>query len=141
MVLLGKQSIDGDCAQTGPMLAGLLGWPQATFACKIDPIDGGAGGFTVERETDNGTEVLTVGVPALITADLRLNEPRYATLPNIMKAKKKKIESMDAATMGVDLEPRYKVLSCEDPPARKGGITVETVDDLVDKLKNEASVI
>lgn len=138
LVLLGKQSIDGDCAQTGPMLAGMLGWPQATFACKLD-IEGESA--TVERETDNGTEVVKLALPALVTADLRLNEPRYATLPNIMKAKKKKIDAMEASSLGVDLEPRYKVVECVDPPARKGGITVESVDELVDKLKNEASVL
>lgn len=138
LVLLGKQSIDGDCAQTGPMLAALLGWPQATFACKID-VEGSD--LSVERETDNGTEVIKVATPAIVTADLRLNEPRYATLPNIMKAKKKKVETIDAASYGFSLDPTYTVTEVNEPPPRKGGITVESVDMLVDKLKNEASVI
>jgi electron transfer flavoprotein beta subunit len=138
LVLLGKQSIDSDCAQTGPMLASMLKWPQGTFAAKIDYADSK---FTVERETDSGTEVIAFGSPAVITADLRLNEPRYATLPNIMKAKKKPVETIDASTLGVDLTPRITVVEVNEPAARKGGIIVEDVDTLVEKLKNEASVI
>lgn len=140
LVLLGKQSIDGDCAQTGPMLSALLRWPQATFASKLDVSDDKAS-CEVERETDNGTEVVRLNLPAMVTADLRLNEPRYATLPNIMKAKKKKIESIEAASLDVDLAPRFTVVEVSEPPPRAGGITVESVDDLVDKLKNEAQVI
>jgi len=138
LVLLGKQSIDGDCAQTGPMLAGLLGWPQVTFAAGID-VEGDK--FKVERETDAGTEILEVGQPAMVTCDLRLNEPRYATLPNIMKAKKKKIDTKGAEDYGVDLAPRYEVLEVSEPAARSAGIVVEDVDMLVDKLRNEAKVI
>lgn len=139
LVIVGKQSIDGDAGQTGPMLAGLLGWPQATFAANLD-IDGS--GATVERETDTGTEIIKLSaLPAVITADLRLNEPRYATLPNIMKAKKKKVEVKDAAEMGVDLSARNTVTEVYEPPARSAGIIVEDVDSLVDKLKNEASVL
>mmetsp|Transcript_69670 Transcript_69670/g.194757 ORF Transcript_69670/g.194757 Transcript_69670/m.194757 type:complete len:255 (+) Transcript_69670:216-980(+) len=138
VVLLGKQSIDGDCAQTGPMLAAMLGWPQATMASELTFADGGV---TAERETDNGTEVIQVGTPLVVTADLRLNEPRYAKLPNIMKAKKKKIEAIDAASLGVDLSPRIEVVEMNDPPTRAAGIVVEDVTALVDKLKNEASVI
>jgi electron transfer flavoprotein beta subunit len=140
VVLLGKQSIDGDCAQTGPMLASMLKWPQATFACKVDVSDDKSK-FTVERETDSGTEVIEVNAPSIITADLRLNEPRYATLPNIMKAKKKPMETIDAATLDVDLAPRITVVEVNEPPARKGGIVVDDVDSLVDKLKNTAAVI
>lgn len=140
MVILGKQSIDGDCAQTGPMLAALLNWPQGTFASKVTMSDD-LSSVEVERETDNGTEVIDLKMPALITADLRLNEPRYATLPNIMKAKKKKIQSIDAASMGVNLEPGYQVTGVNEPAARAAGIKVETVDDLLDKLRNEASCI
>jgi electron transfer flavoprotein beta subunit len=139
LVILGKQSIDGDFGQTGPMLAGILGWPQATFAAKID-FEGS--GLTCERETDVGTEIISFdSLPAVITADLRLNEPRYATLPNIMKAKKKKCATKAAADMGVDLAPKILVEEVYDPPARKAGILVDDVDSLVDKLKNEAGVI
>ncbi|CAM9636152.1 unnamed protein product, partial [Hapterophycus canaliculatus] len=108
LVLLGKQSIDGDCSQTGPMLAGMLGWSQATFAAKLTVQDGGK--LEVERETDTGTQVLSLPLPAVVTADLRLNEPRYATLPNIMKAKKKKVDVLSAADMGVDLRPRNIII-------------------------------
>lgn len=139
LVLLGKQSIDSDCGQTGPMLAGLLGWPQVTFAAKIEQANGG---LMVERETDSGTETIKVKeLPAVITCDLRLNEPRYATLPNIMKAKKKKVDTLSADEMGVDLEPRNEVTEVFDPPPRKEGIMVESVDELLDKLRNEAGVI
>eukprot|EP00934_Nitzschia_sp_Nitz4_P009274 Nitzschia sp. Nitz4//scaffold38_size140716//39861//40625//NITZ4_003134-RA/size140716-processed-gene-0.58-mRNA-1//-1//CDS//3329550039//9264//frame0 len=139
LVLLGKQGIDSDCGQTGPMLAGFLGWPQVTFAAKIDAADGG---IEVERETDSGTETIGIpSLPAVVTCDLRLNEPRYATLPNIMKAKKKKVLTMKAADMGVDLEPKNLVVEVFEPPPRKAGIMVEDVDQLVDKLKNEAGVV
>uniref|UniRef100_A0A7S2HH98 Electron transfer flavoprotein subunit beta n=1 Tax=Helicotheca tamesis TaxID=374047 RepID=A0A7S2HH98_9STRA len=141
LVVLGKQSIDSDCGQTGPMLAGFLGWPQVTFAAKLDVVDGGSS-LEVERETDAGTETIRIpALPAVITCDLRLNEPRYATLPNIMKAKKKKVDTMNAEDFGVDLTPRNEVLEVYEPPARKEGVIVEDVDQLVDKLKNEAGVI
>jgi len=140
LVLLGKQGIDSDCGQTGPMLAGLLDWPQVTFASKIEVDD--AGGMTVERETDSGTESISIPqLPAVITCDLRLNEPRYATLPNIMKAKKKKVDTMTAEDMGIDLTPRNEVLRVFEPPPRKEGIMVENIDSLLDKLRNEAGVI
>lgn len=139
LVLLGKQGIDSDCGQTGPMLAGFLGWPQVTFAAKVEPTNGG---LTVERETDSGTETIEIkSLPAVVTCDLRLNEPRYATLPNIMKAKKKKVDTLAAADLGVDLEARNQVLEVFDPPPRKEGVMVESVDELVDKLRNEAGVI
>ena len=138
LVLLGKQSIDGDYAQTGPMLSALLGWPQATFAASVS-VDGA--GLTVERETDAGTETLALQTPAVVTADLRLNTPRYPKLPNIMKAKKKPLEAIDAASLGVDLTPSIVVEGVAPPAARKAGVTVDSVDDLVDKLKNEAAVL
>lgn len=139
LVLLGKQGIDSDCGQTGPMLAGLLGWPQVTFAATVDMKDGG---MMVERETDSGTETIHVKtLPAVVTCDLRLNEPRYATLPNIMKAKKKKVDTMSAEELGVDLEPHNVVLDIFEPPTRKEGIIVDSVDELVDKLRNEAKVL
>jgi electron transfer flavoprotein beta subunit len=139
LVLLGKQGIDSDAGQTGPMLAGLMGWPQATFAAKVESVDGG---LVVERETDSGTETINIpSLPAVVTCDLRLNEPRYATLPNIMKAKKKKVEIMAAEEMGVDLTATNEVLEVYEPPPRKEGIVVESVDDLVDKLRNEKGLI
>jgi electron transfer flavoprotein beta subunit len=139
LVLLGKQAIDSDCGQTGPMLAGLLGWPQVTFASKLETA---GDGLVVERETDFGTETIKIpSLPAVVTCDLRLNEPRYATLPNIMKAKKKKVDTMAADDMGVDLTPRNEVLEVFEPPPRKEGIKVEDVDTLLDKLRNEAGVI
>lgn len=138
LVLLGKQGIDSDCGQTGPMLAGLLGWPQVTFAASLET-DGTA--MTVERETDTGTETIETELPAVITCDLRLNEPRYATLPNIMKAKKKKVDTIQADDMGIDLNPRNEVLEVFEPPPRKEGIMVNDVDELMDKLRNEAGVI
>lgn len=139
LVLLGKQGIDSDCGQTGPMLAGLLNWPQVTFAANIEAANGS---LTVERETDSGTETIKIlSLPAVVTCDLRLNEPRYATLPNIMKAKKKQVDTMLADDMGVDLAPRNIVLGVVEPPARKQGITVTDVDSLIDKLRNEAGVI
>jgi electron transfer flavoprotein beta subunit len=139
LVLLGKQGIDSDCGHTGPMLAGLLGWPQVTFASNIAMKDGG---MMVERETDSGTETIHVkSLPAVVTCDLRLNEPRYATLPNIMKAKKKKVDTIAAEDLGVDLEPHNQVLDIFEPPPRKEGIIVGSVDDLLDKLRNEAKVL
>ncbi|KAJ8599541.1 hypothetical protein CTAYLR_007124 [Chrysophaeum taylorii] len=140
LVIVGKQSIDGDNATTGPMLAELLDWPQVTFASKLEMIDGNTAAV-VERETDTGTETVQVPLPALISADLRLNTPRYPKLPNIMKAKKKPVDTLDAADLGVDLEQKNLVLSVATPPPRPPGITVASVDDLVDKLKNEANVI
>jgi electron transfer flavoprotein beta subunit len=138
IVLLGKQAVDDDCNQTGQMLAGLLGWPQATFASKIVP-DGGAA--TVTREVDAGLETISLKLPAVMTTDLRLNEPRYASLPNIMKAKKKPIEALTPDALGVDVAPRLKVLKVAEPPKRKSGIKVKSVAELVDKLRNEAKVI
>jgi len=140
MVIFGKQSIDGDNCQTGQMLAGLLGWSQCTFAASFD-INSDKKSATVERETDNGTETLSIGLPTVMTADLRLNEPRYPTLPNIMKAKKKPIEALTAADVQVDFAPQNIVLKVEDPPSRQAGITVDNVDGLIDKLKNEAAVL
>jgi electron transfer flavoprotein beta subunit len=138
LVILGKQAIDDDCNQTGQMLAGLLGWPQATFASKIVVADGG---LTVTREVDGGLETVTLKLPALITTDLRLNEPRYASLPNIMKAKKKPIEPLTPDALGVDVTPRIKVLKVVEPAKRKAGVKVKSVAELVDKLRNEAKVI
>lgn len=140
LVLLGKQGIDSDCGQTGPLLAGFLGWPQVTFAAKMQPADDGS--WTVERETDSGTESIKINsLPAVVTCDLRLNEPRYATLPNIMKAKKKTIDVLKAEDMGVDLAPHNEVVEVFEPPPRKQGIKVASVDELIDKLRNEAGVI
>lgn len=138
LVLVGKQAIDDDCNQTGQMLAALLDWPQATFASAIDV---GDGGFEVVREIDGGLETLHVDSPAVVTVDLRLNEPRYASLPNIMKAKRKPIDSKTPADYGVDITPRLEVLKVEDPPGRQAGVKVESAAELVDKLKNEAGVI
>jgi electron transfer flavoprotein beta subunit len=138
LVILGKQAIDDDCNQTGQMLAGLLGWPQATFASKLEVEDGG---FTVTREVDAGLEVVKLKAPALITTDLRLNEPRYASLPNIMKAKKKPIEALTPEALGVEVAPRIKTLKVVEPPKRKAGVKVASVAELVDKLRNEAKVI
>lgn len=138
MVLLGKQSIDGDNNQTGQMLGALLGWGQGTFASKVEVADGKA---QVTREIDGGLQTLSVKLPAIITTDLRLNEPRFASLPNIMKAKRKPLDELAIADLGVDVAPRTETLKVENPPARKEGIKVETVAELVDKLKNEAKVI
>lgn len=138
MVLLGKQSIDGDNNQTGQMLGALLGWGQGTFASKVEVADGKA---QVTREIDGGLQTLSVKMPAIITTDLRLNEPRFASLPNIMKAKRKPLDELAIADLGVDVTPRTETLKVENPPARKEGIKVETVAELVDKLKNEAKVI
>lgn len=137
LVLLGKQGIDSDCGQTGPLLAGMMGWPQVTFASKVEVGDA----LVVERETDSGSETIQTTLPAVVTCDLRLNEPRYATLPNIMKAKKKKVETLQASDMGVDLEPHNQVVDVMEPPPRKEGIMVADVDELISKLKNEAKVI
>ena len=136
--ILGKQSIDGDNNQTGQMLAALAGMSQATFASKLDIADGKA---TVTREVDGGMQTLELTLPALITTDLRLNEPRYASLPNIMKAKKKQLDTLTPAELGVDVTPRVKTLKVSPPPERKAGIKVGSVVELVDKLRNEAKVI
>jgi len=138
LVIMGKQAIDDDANQTGQMLAALLDWPQATFASKVDIADGKA---TVKREIDGGLETLAMSLPALITTDLRLNEPRYATLPNIMKAKKKPLEVVTPETLGVDVAPRLATLKVVEPPKRKGGGKVADAKELVAKLRNEAKVI
>jgi len=138
LVIMGKQAIDGDNAATGQMLAALLGWPQATFASAVEL---SAGKAKVTREVDGGLQTLDVDLPAIVTADLRLNEPRYASLPNIMKAKKKELAVKELASLGVDTAPRLKVVKVTEPPKRAGGIKVETAADLVSKLKNEAGVL
>ena len=138
VVLLGKQAIDGDNNQTGQMLAALLGWSQGTFASKLEKADGT---LKVTREVDGGLETLDLKLPAVVSVDLRLNEPRYASLPNIMKAKKKPIETLSPADLGVDVTPRVQVLKVVEPPAREAGVKVASVAELVDKLKNEAKVI
>ncbi|MDP6346659.1 MAG: electron transfer flavoprotein subunit beta/FixA family protein [Alphaproteobacteria bacterium] len=138
VVILGKQAIDDDCNQTGQMLAALMDWPQGTFASKIELADGKA---NVTREVDGGLQTLTLDLPMVVTTDLRLNEPRYASLPNIMKAKKKPIDEKTPEELGVDTAPRLTTLKVEDPPARQAGVKVEDVADLVDKLRNEAGVI
>ena len=139
LILLGKQAIDGDCNQTGQMLAGLLNYPQATFASEIALSDDGSE-VTVMREVDAGMETIKIALPAVITADLRLNEPRYATLPNIMKARKKKIQKLTADELGVDTTPRLTVVSVDDPPTRAAGIMVESVDDLIAKLEADGKI-
>jgi electron transfer flavoprotein beta subunit len=138
LVILGKQAIDDDANQTGQMLAALLDWPQATFASKVEV---GEGVAKVTREIDGGLETIEVKLPAIVTADLRLNTPRYATLPNIMKAKKKPLEPVKPEALGVDVTPRLKTLKVAEPGKRKAGIMVKDVAELVDKLKNEARVI
>ena len=138
LVILGKQAIDDDCNQTGQMLAALADWPQATFASKVEMVDGN---LHVTREVDGGLETLKLSLPALVTTDLRLNEPRYVTLPNIMKAKKKTIDIFKPEDLGVDVTPRIKTLKVSEPPKRSAGIKVADVATLVDKLKNEAKVI
>ena len=138
LIITGKQAIDGDNSQTGQMVAALAGLAQATFASKIELNEDTA---TVTREIDGGLEVITVKLPAVVTTDLRLNEPRYASLPNIMKAKKKPVEVLTPEDLGVDVTPRVKTLKVTPPAERKAGIIVETVEALVDKLKNEAKVI
>jgi len=138
LVILGKQAIDDDANQTGQMLAALLKVGQATFASKVTIADGKA---TVTREIDGGLETVSMALPAIVTTDLRLNEPRYATLPNIMKAKKKPLDTFTPADLGVDVAPRLKTLSVEEPPKRSAGVKVADVAELVAKLKNEAKVI
>ena len=138
VVVMGKQAIDGDNNATGQMLSAILGWPQATFASKIELE---AGKAKVTREVDGGLQTLELNLPAVITVDLRLNEPRYASLPNIMKAKKKPLDVKELASLGVDVAPRLKVLKVTEPPKRAGGVKVENAADLVMKLKNEAGVL
>ena len=138
LVIMGKQAIDDDCNQTGQMLAALLGWPQGTFASKLTTEDGKV---HVTREVDGGLQTVALQGPAVVTTDLRLNEPRYASLPNIMKAKKKPLDVKDPSEYDVSLEPRLKVLKVTDPPAREAGVKVESVAELIDKLKNEAGVL
>ncbi|MDA9966712.1 electron transfer flavoprotein subunit beta/FixA family protein [Candidatus Pelagibacter sp.] len=138
LVFMGKQAIDDDCNQTGQMLSALLNWPQATFASNIEIKDKT---LEVTREIDEGLETIEVNLPAIVTCDLRLNEPRYASLPNIMKSKKKPLEILTAADLGVDTTPRVQQIKVEEPPKRKAGIKVASVAELVSKLKNEAKVI
>jgi electron transfer flavoprotein beta subunit len=138
LVILGKQAIDGDSSQTGQMLAALLGWPQGSFASKVT-VDGDK--IAVTREIDGGLQTVSLQLPAIVTTDLRLNEPRFASLPNIMKAKKKPIDLKTPADFGVDTAPRLKTLKVAEPPKRQGGIKVKSAAELVDKLKNEAGVL
>jgi len=138
LVILGKQAIDDDCNQTGQMLSALLGWPQGTFASKL-VIAGD--GVEVTREVDGGLQTVRLNSPAVVTTDLRLNEPRYASLPNIMKAKKKPIEEKTPESYGVDIAPRLEVIKTAEPPGRKAGVKVKSVAELVDKLRNEAGVL
>ena len=138
LVILGKQAIDDDCNQTGQMLAALMGWPQGTFASKLTISDGK---IEVTREVDGGLQTLALDLPAVITTDLRLNEPRYASLPNIMKAKKKPIEQLTPDQLGVDVAPRLETLAVVEPPKRASGVKVDSVAALVDRLRNEAKVI
>jgi len=138
MMILGKQAIDDDANQTGQMLAALLDWPQATFASKVDLVEGRA---IIKREVDGGLESVEVTLPAVVTTDLRLNEPRYATLPNIMRAKKKPLETLTPDALGVDVAPRLTTLKVAEPPPRKGGGRVADVKELVAKLRNEAKVL
>jgi electron transfer flavoprotein beta subunit len=138
LIILGKQAIDDDCNQTGQMLAALLGWPQATFASKMVLDDGKA---TVTREVDGGLETVALALPAIVTTDLRLNEPRYVTLPNIMKAKKKPMDVVKPADLNVDVTPRLKTLKVVEPPKRSAGVMVNDISTLVSKLRNEAKVI
>ena len=138
LVIMGKQAIDDDCNQTGQMLAALLGWPQAVFASKVD-LDGVLAEVT--QEIDGGLQTVCVNLPAVVTADLRLNEPRYVTLPNIMKAKKKEIETIAVADLGLDVAPRLKTLSVSEPTPRTGGVKVGSVPELLEKLRHEAKVL
>ncbi len=138
LVILGKQAIDDDCNQTGQMLAALLGWPQGTFASELELADGK---LKVIREIDGGLQTININMPAIVTTDLRLNEPRYASLPNIMKAKKKPIDEKTPEEYSVEINPRLEVLKVTDPPQREAGVKVETVAELVEKLKTEAGVI
>tara|TARA_B100001029_G_scaffold39994_1_gene31068 strand:- start:928 stop:1680 length:753 start_codon:yes stop_codon:yes gene_type:complete len=138
LILMGKQAIDGDNNQTGQMLAALLGYPQATFASELKIENGKA---EVTREVDGGLQTISINLPAIVTSDLRLNEPRYASLPNIMKAKQKPLDIVKADDLGINIEPRLTTLKVSPPPQREAGIVVETVEELVEKLKNEAKVI
>jgi electron transfer flavoprotein beta subunit len=138
LIIMGKQAIDGDNNAAGQMLAALLGWPQATFASKVEIAGGKA---KVTREVDGGLQTVELKMPAIVTADLRLNQPRYASLPNIMKAKKKPLDEKSPADFGADVKPRLKVLKTEEPGGRKAGVKVKSVAELVDKLKNEAGVL
>jgi electron transfer flavoprotein beta subunit len=138
LIILGKQAIDDDANQTGQMLAALLGWAQGTFASKVEIADGKA---TITREIDGGLQTVSLQMPAVVTTDLRLNEPRYASLPNILKAKKKPIDETSPAEYGVDATPRLTVLDTAEPPSRRAGVKLESADELVGKLKNEAGVI
>ena len=138
LVMLGKQAIDDDSNQTGQMLAALLGWSQGTFACEVE-LDGGA--LKVSREIDGGIQTVNLAMPAVVTSDLRLNEPRYVKLPNIMKAKKKPLDTLTPAELDVDVTPRLTILNVSEPPARAGGVKVDDVSQLVDKLRNEAKVL
>jgi len=138
LVILGKQAIDDDCNQTGQMLAALLGWPQGTFAFKVNV---GEGAIDVTREVDGGLQTVALKLPAVVTTDLRLNEPRYASLPNIMKAKKKPLDETTPEALGVDVSPRLKVLKTAEPGGRKAGVKVASVAELVQKLKTEAGVL
>lgn len=133
LVILGKQAIDDDSNQTGQMLAALLNWPQGTFASKVAVKDGA---IDVTREVDGGLQTLSLKLPAIVTVDLRLNQPRYASLPNIMKAKKKPLDEQDAAALGIDITPRIKVIKTAEPPTRKAGVKVKTASELVDKLRD-----
>ena len=142
LVLMGKQAIDDDMNATGQMLAGLLGWAQGTFASRIElAVEGDGGTATVTREVDGGLETIAVPLPAIITADLRLNEPRYASLPNIMKARKKPMQMLTPVELGVDISPRLTTIRVSEPPARPGGVSVASVAELVAKLRQEAKVI
>ena len=138
LVIMGKQAIDDDCNQTGQMLAALTGWPQGTFASKVVV---GDGSVEVTREVDGGMQTVSLKLPAIVTTDLRLNEPRYASLPNIMKAKKKPIDEKTPDAYGVDISPRLEVLKTTEPAGRKAGVKVKTVGELIDKLKNEVGVL
>lgn len=138
LVIMGKQSIDDDSNQTGQMLSALLGWAQGTFASKVEITDSG---INVTREIDGGLETINLKTPAIITTDLRLNEPRYAKLPDIMKAKKKPLDVLDPSDLGVEYAPRLEIIEVKDPPVRQGGVKVANVDELIEKLKNEAKVI
>ena len=138
IVILGKQAIDDDSNQTGQMLSALLGWSQGTFLCELEKTDAG---LAIKREIDGGTQALNLALPAVVTTDLRLNEPRYVKLPNIMKAKKKPLDTLTPDELSVDIAPRLTLLKAEDPPVREGGVKVADVEELVDKLRNEAKVI
>ena len=139
LIIMGKQAIDDDCNQTGQIVATLLGYPQATFASEIKKNDDNT--IDVTREVDGGLETIRINIPCVITTDLRLNEPRYASLPNIMKAKQKKIETLEIESFGIDIKNRLDLLEVNEPPDRKPGIKVENVESLVDKLKNEAKIL